>query len=138
MGRLGRLVPDIEKTATLVQEISAAGREQDAGAQQVNLSIQHLDQVIQHNAITAEEMAETAEEFARQAEQLRGTTTFFKVAKTTSLMPASERGTSPLSSEISEKNDRMLVPRAEQALEKLDGLTAGSHDDRWDDEFERY
>ncbi|HXP96353.1 MAG TPA: methyl-accepting chemotaxis protein, partial [Telmatospirillum sp.] len=44
---LGKLVPDIQKTATLVEEISAACREQNIGAEQINQAIQQLDKVTQ-------------------------------------------------------------------------------------------
>jgi len=74
---LTRIVPDIERTAHLVQEISAACREQDQGAEQINTAIQQLDQVIQQNATAAEEMASTSEELASQAEQLRDVAAFF-------------------------------------------------------------
>jgi methyl-accepting chemotaxis protein len=76
---LQKLVPDIQKTATLVQEISAASTEQNAGAEQINLAIQQLDHVIQQNSATSEEMAAMAEELAAQAEQLQHSMTFFKV-----------------------------------------------------------
>jgi methyl-accepting chemotaxis protein len=76
---LNRLVPDIQKTAELVQEISASSREQDTGANQINLAIQQLDQVIQQNAGAAEEMSSTAEQLSSQAEQLQSTISFFKV-----------------------------------------------------------
>ncbi|MBJ6727875.1 methyl-accepting chemotaxis protein [Geomesophilobacter sediminis] len=76
---LEKLVPDIRKTAELVQEISAACREQDTGAEQINKAILQLDQVIQQNAGAAEEMASTAEELASQAEQLQATVDFFKI-----------------------------------------------------------
>ena len=75
---LQKLVPDIRKTAELVQEISAACKEQDTGAEQINKAIQQLDQVIQQNAGASEEMAATAEELASQAEQLQGTIAFFR------------------------------------------------------------
>jgi methyl-accepting chemotaxis protein len=75
---LSKMVPDIQKTAELVQEISAASREQDTGAEQINKAIQQLDQVIQQNASASEEMSSTAEELASQAEQLQSTITFFK------------------------------------------------------------
>lgn len=75
---LAKLVPDIQKTAELVQDINAAGREQNSGAEQINISMQQLDQVIQSNASSSEELAATAEELASQAEQLRQTITFFK------------------------------------------------------------
>ncbi len=76
---LTRIVPDIEKTAELVQEISAASNEQNSGAEQINKAIQQLDQVIQQNASVSEEMASTSEELASQAEQLQGTIAFFNV-----------------------------------------------------------
>ncbi|MFO0752221.1 MAG: methyl-accepting chemotaxis protein [Thermodesulfovibrionales bacterium] len=74
---LTKLVPDIQRTAELVQEITAASREQDAGAEQINKAIQQLDQVVQQNASASEEMASTAEELSGQAEQLQSTIGFF-------------------------------------------------------------
>jgi methyl-accepting chemotaxis protein len=76
---LTMLVPDIRKTAELVQEISAASNEQNTGADQINRAIQQLDQVIQQNAGAAEEMSSTAEELASQAEQLQSAISFFRV-----------------------------------------------------------
>lgn len=81
---LTKLVPDIQKTAELVQEISAASNEQNTGAGQINRAIQQLDNVIQQNAATSEEMAATAEELAAQAEHLRHTIAFFTTEETTS------------------------------------------------------
>ena len=78
--KLSAMLPDIQRTAGLVQEISAASREQDTGADQINRAIQQLDQVIQQNASAAEEMSSTAEELASQSEQLQDTIGFFKVA----------------------------------------------------------
>ncbi len=76
---LTRIVPDIQKTAELVQEISAASKEQNTGAEQINMAIQQLDNVIQQNASATEEMASTAEELSGQAEQLQSTMEFFKI-----------------------------------------------------------
>jgi methyl-accepting chemotaxis protein len=75
--KLNILVPNIQRTADLVAEISVASREQDAGAEQINKAIQQLDQVVQQNAGTAEEIASTAEELSAQSEQLRKTISFF-------------------------------------------------------------
>jgi methyl-accepting chemotaxis protein len=77
------IVPDIQKTAELVQEISAASKEQDAGAEQINRSIQQLDGVIQQNASASEEMASTAEELSSQSEQLADMVAFFKIDEST-------------------------------------------------------
>ncbi|MBV5317634.1 MAG: MCP four helix bundle domain-containing protein [Desulfobulbaceae bacterium] len=74
---LGKMLPDIQKTAELVQEISASSKEQDTGAEQINKAIQQLDQVIQQNAGSAEEMASTTEELSSQAEQLKAAIAFF-------------------------------------------------------------
>ena len=76
---LAKLVPDIRKTADLVQEISAASTEQNSGTSQINKAIQQLDQVIQQNAAASEEMASTSEELSSQAEQLQSTISFFKL-----------------------------------------------------------
>ncbi|MBC7151214.1 MAG: HAMP domain-containing protein [Rhizobium sp.] len=76
---LNRLVPDIRKTAELVAEISAACREQDIGAAQINEAIQQLDKVTQQNAGASEEMSATSEELAAQAEELQSSIAFFKV-----------------------------------------------------------
>ncbi len=76
-------IPEIEKTARLVQEISAASTEQNSGADQVNNAIQQLNQVIQQNTAASEEMATSAEELSGQAEQLRDAISFFKVDKET-------------------------------------------------------
>jgi len=76
---LGRLVPDIRKTAELVSEITAACREQDIGAAQINEAIQQLDKVTQQNAGASEEMASTSEELAAQAEELQTSIAFFRV-----------------------------------------------------------
>ncbi len=76
---LNRLVPDIRKTAELVSEISAACREQDIGASQINEAIQQLDKVTQQNAGASEEMSGTSEELAAQAEELQASIAFFRV-----------------------------------------------------------
>ena len=76
---LTALVPNIQKTAELVQEIAASSREQDAGADQIAKSIQQLDAVIQQNASASEEIASTAEELSSQSDQLAEMISFFAV-----------------------------------------------------------
>jgi methyl-accepting chemotaxis protein len=76
---LSLMVPDIQKTAELVQEISASSREQDSGADQINKAIQQLDQVIQQNASASEEMASTSEELASQSDLLKESISFFRI-----------------------------------------------------------
>ncbi len=85
---LNRLVPDIRKTAELVAEISAACREQDIGAAQINEAIQQLDKVTQQNAGASEEMSATSEELAAQAEELQTSIAFFRVEDANHRQPA--------------------------------------------------
>lgn len=76
---LKSIVPSIQRTSDLVQEISASSIEQNASAGQINQAMQLLNNVVQSNAATAEEMAASAEEFNAQAEHLRGIVAFFAV-----------------------------------------------------------
>ena len=76
---LANILPDIRRTADLVQEINASSKEQDTGAQQINKAIQQLDQVIQQNASGSEQMAATAEELSSQSAQLQSAIAFFRV-----------------------------------------------------------
>jgi methyl-accepting chemotaxis protein len=85
---LNRLVPDIQKTAELVSEISSACREQDIGAAQINEAIQQLDKVTQQNAGASEEMSATSEELASQAEELQASIAFFRVDQAGARAPA--------------------------------------------------
>jgi methyl-accepting chemotaxis protein len=75
---LQKIVPDIQKTAVLVQEISAASMEQNSGAGQINNAIMQLNTVTQKNAASSEEMSSSAIELAHQAEQLQELVAFYK------------------------------------------------------------
>jgi len=79
---LSKILPDVQKTAELVQEITAASREQDAGAGQINKALQQLDQVIQQNASAAEETSSTTEELSSQARSMQEMIEFFKFENT--------------------------------------------------------
>jgi methyl-accepting chemotaxis protein len=73
------MIPDIKRTAELVQEISAASAEQNSGAEQINSAIMQLDQVVQQNASASEESSSMSEELASQAMQMQETISFFKL-----------------------------------------------------------
>lgn len=68
---LTSLVPDIQRTARLIENISVAMREQDIGTQQINASIRDLDQVIQRNAHLSMSTTERANDLTAQAEELK-------------------------------------------------------------------
>ena len=74
---LDSLVPEIQKTSMLVQEIASASIEQNAGADQINSAIQQLNLVTQQNAASSEEMATSAEELSSQAESLKEVVSYF-------------------------------------------------------------
>lgn len=134
---LGKLVPDIKRTAELVQEVTCASREQQTGAEQINKAIQQLDNVIQTNAGSAEEMAGTAEELSAQAEQLQSTIAFFRLNDTPY---------SPPPQVLENKQEEILSPRREPYLPpvKLTALRptafsiASGKGDKRDDDFENY
>jgi len=75
---LSKLVPDIQQTADLVDEITSASNEQNVGASQINGAIQQLDHVVQQNASASEEMSSTSEELSGQAAKLQQVMSFFK------------------------------------------------------------
>jgi methyl-accepting chemotaxis protein len=85
------LVPDIKKTAELVQEISAASSEQNLGIGQINKAIVDLDQVSQRNAAGAEEMSTTADDLAHHAEGLRTTIAFFRLGANAERPPVASK-----------------------------------------------
>lgn len=76
---LESIVPDIQRTSNLVQEIAASSQEQSESSNQVNNALQQLNQIVQQNAANAEEMASSSEELAAQADSLKDLVSFFKV-----------------------------------------------------------
>jgi len=128
---LVKLVPDIQRTAELVQEISAASNEQNAGAEQINKALQQLDQVIQQNASASEEMASTSEELSSQAEQLQSSIAFFHLGATTARVTrqAAHRG---------KPQPARKAPKSLPAKGAGSGLALDMGRDDEDDEFERF
>jgi len=122
---LDRIVPDIQKTSALVQEISAASNEQKTGAGQINNAMQQLDQVIQQNAQIAEELSATAEELSSaslglsdlQARKLRNAVAYFKIS-------GEETGHKEETERISRASDDILLP---EDIKKLKTLIEHSH-----------
>lgn len=65
------MLPGIDQTASLVQEISAASREQTSGIDQINSAVTQITQTAQASAASAEELSSTAEELSTSATQLQ-------------------------------------------------------------------
>ena len=91
---LAALVPDIRKTAELVQEIAAGTNEQAIGAEQISQAIHHLDRLVQQNAATAEEMAATSQGLASLSQQLQDAIAYFRTQRNA---PASQPATGGIS-----------------------------------------
>ena len=79
--KLLELVPDIRKTAELVQEVSIAAREQDQGANEINKALQQLDQVVQQSAVSSDKMTATAQELEDLSVEQRQAMAFFRLNK---------------------------------------------------------
>jgi methyl-accepting chemotaxis protein len=71
------IVPGIQKTADLVQEIAAASSEQNTGVSQISSAVNQISQAIQQNAAASEELASTSEEMSAQAMELQSLMGFF-------------------------------------------------------------
>jgi methyl-accepting chemotaxis protein len=141
-GMLNKLVPDIQRTAELVQEITSSSSEQDKGAVEVNKAIQQLDQVIQQNATASEEMASTTEELSAQADHLRHAIEFFKVEDSAikspaSPMPEPQKPAEPEHKEA-DKQSASQAPHKEQVT-GIPGYTLKMEKkDEENGDFERY
>ena len=72
------MVPSIRRTASLVQEISAASSDQTSGIEQIHAGIGQISLAMQSNAAAAEELSATATSMTDQATELRDMVTYFK------------------------------------------------------------
>ena len=126
---LAQLVPDITKTAELVQEITAASSEQNAGAEQINKAIQQLDQVIQQNLTASEELSSTAGNLTDLSEQLQSTISFFKINE--SLKGGNRKS-------ISRTNIEKNKPTPKALREKSGVIDLNDNSDELDKEFEKF
>jgi methyl-accepting chemotaxis protein len=142
---LDKLVPDIQRTAELVQEITAASQEQDVGAEQINKALQQLERVIQQNASASEEMAATTEELTAQSDQLVSALGFFRTGdedRTQGTRPAARQAAPPPPNAMQPKPVRPVARVPPPAL-KATGTTGFNlklkkKDDDLDKGFERY
>ena len=127
---LTRLVPDIKKTAELVQEISAACREQDVGADQINQAIQQLDKVTQQNASASEQMSATSEELSAHAERLQASVAFFQLdtAGRAGAAPPARRAAPPARQPFVQK--RAAAPRQPKPATAKQTCHEQSHQNR--------
>jgi methyl-accepting chemotaxis protein len=142
---LDKLVPDIQRTAELVQEITAASKEQDTGAEQINKALQQLERVIQQNASASEEMASTTEELTGQSDQLVSALSFFHTGdedggrqrKPVSGKPGRPAPPAPGKAAKLNGHSASAAPRPQSKAGGVSLRLNDKHDDL-DGEFERY
>jgi methyl-accepting chemotaxis protein len=125
---LGKLVPDIQRTAELVEEISAGSREQNAGAAQINTAIQQLDKVTQQNTSAAEEMSATSEELASQAEQLQAAIAYFRIDARQGAQDSTPIVTSDRGAKTSSLRAAVMTAAPHMAPRKGKATTSGGFD----------
>jgi methyl-accepting chemotaxis protein len=78
---IDEVVASVKRMTHIVNEISTASVEQNAGIEQVNRAVSQMDQVTQQNAALGEESSAAAQMMAQQAQRLRETVAFFKVKR---------------------------------------------------------
>lgn len=122
-----KIVPEIHKTSSLIQEIAAASIQQSTGAEQINSAIQQLNQITQQNAAASEQLATNAVELSTQAEDLQEIVSFFKVIIEEKDQPKRKKAS--------------IVPKLKAAGGHVKNSTKGVNlnlDDDEDNEFERF
>jgi len=141
---LEAIVPNIDKTARLVQEITAASKEQNSGAEQVNNALQELNNVVQRNASASEEIAHNADDLSNKGNQLKEAISFFKIddaairkgilATGSEVQPStSSAATSSSATPTSQQPSDAHITQENAGVEiKLDG------NDGIDDEYEKF
>src|SRR5579872_5732165 len=142
---LEKLVPNIQKTAELVQEITAASNEQNTGAEQINTALQQLQGIIQQNASAAEEMAGTSNELSSQANQMMASMEFFRIAngepKEAAARSATRQAVTPMRSTSTPRPQKVVRHTSASAAPKKNGKANGvalALEDAADHDFERY
>ena len=140
------IIPDIQKTAELVLEISASSKEQSSGIGQINEAMLQLDKVIQQNAAASEESSSMSEELTAQAQQLMELISFFKIDAGSRRTGGSGRSTAakasasagPTETTAHRKNSAQLTIEARPEKKAADEPTAVELKDDIDVEFEEF
>ncbi len=79
--QLEKIIPEIVKSAELVDDIVVASQEQETNIDSINSAVIQMTGTTNENSATAEEMAASAEELQAQAEQLKELISTFKFNK---------------------------------------------------------
>ena len=111
---LDELLPEIEKTQNLVQNISASSKEQATGAEQINGAIKTLDNVIQQNALASSNLSVSANELAQIVPDLEDLVKQFKLAKIEDDIETNEEKPENLEKTSADKTDELDTSAKEE------------------------
>mgnify|MGYP002619672379 CR=1 FL=1 len=136
--KLAAIVPEIQKTSRLVQEIAAASIEQSSGADQVNSAIQQLNQITQQNAAASEEMATSSEELASQADQLLEMVAYFKLDENAGRVRKNQKTTSFAKNNTASQKINTFNTRFNDLPSKTKGVGLIMDTQVHDSEYEKY
>jgi methyl-accepting chemotaxis protein len=76
---LSNIIPDINSTTAIVQEIAMASLEQQSSSEQINNSIQQLNGLTQNYATTSEELSHKSETLSQMSTDLNEQISHFRV-----------------------------------------------------------
>jgi len=138
---LNEIVPDIRKTADLIQEITSASVEMNSGSDQVNTALQQLNQVVQKNAANAEEVAATSEELNSQSINMKELVSYFNIGESSHSGRTAGRGNGRAPKHAPIEKARQVKPSRPKLKEtpKSNGaaINLGGNDSQ-DNEYERF
>ncbi|MEN9443595.1 MAG: hypothetical protein RIS47_485 [Bacteroidota bacterium] len=125
--QLASIVPDIQATAKLVQEITAASMQQNAGSNQITTAVNQLNNIAQQNAASAEELSTSAEELSGQAEQLRDVMNFFMINRKRQTLQVKTT-----------KSEKLKFSESANSNSHMKGVNIDLHDNAHDNDFVSY
>lgn len=144
---LTQIVPDVQNTATLIQEITAASLEQNANANQINKAVQQFNSVVQQNSATAEELSASSEQLAAQSQSLQDAIGFFTLDKKASQIELVQKQIMQYVSDafktVKDKDfDNFEITikekQSKSAIDEVIGMKSNKIDDDLEKEFEDF
>ena len=130
--KLKNAIPEIIKSAELVNNIVSAGKEQQSGVENINISVQQLTEITNENSASAEEMSASAEELSAQAEQLKELISVFKIGNFENKKNDFNISKTTLQIKDNQQTDRQLTNRNSGHNLNL------SKNDKSDSNYEKY
>jgi methyl-accepting chemotaxis protein len=143
--QLDTIVPEIQKTAKLILEISSASMEQRSGSDQINQAVQHLNSITQANASSSEELTSSVEELVAHAEMLLKKLSFFHFSGVS--MHTSHKVTQEKSDHHAQTNETHKISRftkrvtkasEEEPTDSKKGFNLKLRDSHKDDQYESF